>query len=74
MSKAPLIERVRALAATRDAVAAVLMSSPLAPPGKSLSAAAFGMWITRGEVPLMWQAAALERLGEISADGNGRAA
>ncbi len=65
MAEIDILEDVRGLGESRAEIAVALRASPLAPNGKELSPSALGMWFTRGHVPLMWRAAALERLGRI---------
>lgn len=67
MEKIDILNDVRGLGESRAAITSVLHASPLAPSGKLLSPSALGMWFVRGQVPLMWHAAVLERLGRIKA-------
>ena len=65
MTNTNLVQNIRSLGGSRAEIAASLLASPLAPEGKPLSDSALGMWFSRREVPYMWRAAALERLGHI---------
>lgn len=67
MVEIDILEEVRGLGESRTEIATVLCASPLAPNGKELSPSALGMWFSRGNVPLMWRSAVLERIGRITA-------
>ena len=52
---------------TSDDLADYISSSPLAP-DEAISDTSVRMWFTRGKISAKWEAAALERLGYITAN------